>query len=113
MAIWNDQWRASLPSADEPPGYPSAEVPTPPSGEVSTIPPPPPEDDLMVRIDESDGSGDDVERIKNLDRVIRYQEAGWERITLWSQQIPGGRPREDYSVKPADTRGPAWRGLLC
>ena len=69
VAAWRDQWRASLPSADEPPASPPVEVTTLPSSEAPTIPPPPPEvyceqvieDDPVVTIEKSDGSGDDVE----------------------------------------------------
>ena len=48
-----------------------------PSGELRVIPPPPEahreqviEDNLMVQIEESDGSEDDVERMDNPDGVL-------------------------------------------
>ena len=82
MVVWHDQWRASLPLADEPLASPSAEVPAPPSGEAPIIPPPPLkvhreyviEDSPVVRIEVSDESGDDVEQVDNLDGVLDHQE---------------------------------------
>ena len=77
VAVWRDQWRASLPPSDEPFASPSVEVLAPSSSEVPTIPPPPKvyheqviEDDLVVQIEESDGSRDDLEWIDNPNGVL-------------------------------------------
>ena len=70
MDEWRDQCCASLLPSDEPLAPPSDELPVPPLGELSAIPPPLEvcceqviEDDLVVQIEESDGSGDDLEWI--------------------------------------------------
>ena len=82
MATWRDQWRASLPPADEPLASPPTKVHAPLSGEALTIPPPSLEvhreqvieDDSVVRADESDRNGDDVEQIDNPNNVLDHQE---------------------------------------
>ena len=78
--MWRDQWRAFLPLVDEPSASLSIKVLAAPSGEVLVIPSSPPKvhhehvikDDLVVRIDESYWSWDDVEWIDNPDGVPDY-----------------------------------------
>ena len=89
MVEWGDQWCASLPPSDEPLAPPSVELPVPPSGgllrtpssELPTIPPPPEvhheqaiEDDPVVEIEESDGSGDNLEGINDPSGVLDHQD---------------------------------------
>ena len=81
VATWHAQWQASLFPVDEPSASLPTEVPTPLSIEASVVPPPLEvhheqviEDDTVVRVDESDGSGDDVEQINNPDSVLDCQE---------------------------------------
>ena len=74
--------QASFPPTNEPSASPFVDVPAPPSGEAPVISPPPLEvhreqvieDNPVVRIKESDGSGDDVEQINNANGILDYQE---------------------------------------
>ena len=95
MVEWCDQWFVSLPPSDEPPTPPSlpaplsTELPVPhsndlpriPSSELLVILPPPKvhreqviKDDPVVQIEESDGSGDDLEQIDDHSGVLDHQD---------------------------------------
>ena len=78
MVEWRDQWRVSFFPFDDPPASPSDKFPRTSFGELPAIPPPLEVHHelviLVVQIEESDGSGDDLERIDDLRGVLDHHD---------------------------------------